>query len=57
MVTFAAQAAEIQEAIKLIERGRDEAPDHEKQVAIAYYELHARLAWRRLLEVENAILR
>lgn len=57
MVTFAGSSEEIQQAIKLIERGRDEAPGHEELVAKAYYDLHARLAWRRLLEIENAILR
>lgn len=56
LVTFGATTAEIQEGISLIERGRDEAPDHEKAVARAYYDLHARLAWRRLLEVENRML-
>ena len=30
-----------------------EAVPEEKEVAEAYYQLHARLAWRRLLELEN----
>lgn len=52
-VAFAQTAEDVRDAIELIQRGRDEAVPEEKEVAEAYYQLHARLAWRRLLELEN----
>lgn len=52
IVSFSNNAREIREAIKLIERGLSEAPSDEEKIAEAFFELHSRMAWRRLLEVE-----
>ena len=52
-VVFGSDAATIRAGIDLIQRGRDEASDAIRDYANKTYELHARLAWRRLAEVEN----
>ena len=54
-VAFANTATDVSAALPLIEMGRSEAPESSRGIADAYYKLHARLAWRRLLELENDI--
>jgi len=56
IVSFSTDPAEIRAAINLIDRGLSEAPTEEAGIAQAYHELHSRLAWRRLLEVEDGKL-
>lgn len=58
IVATADRPEDIREAIRLIEIGRDTAPESERTYAVATYELNVRIAWRRLLEMEDrAILR
>lgn len=54
-VAVATDAGRVREAITLIERGMTEASAAEKDIAGLYYELHIRLAWRRLLELEAEV--
>jgi ppGpp synthetase/RelA/SpoT-type nucleotidyltranferase len=42
----------VRKAIDLVQRGRDEAPDPDREFADATFEVHVRLAWRRLLDLE-----
>jgi ppGpp synthetase/RelA/SpoT-type nucleotidyltranferase len=51
-VALSPDAAVVRDAIKLIERGLNEAKPEYKEIATIYFELHSRLAWRRLLELE-----
>ncbi len=58
VVATAERPEDIREAIRQIEIGRDSAPASERDYAVATYELNIRIAWRRLLELEDrAILR
>jgi ppGpp synthetase/RelA/SpoT-type nucleotidyltranferase len=58
VVATADRPEDIREAIRQIEIGRDTAPESERDYAVATYELNVRIAWRRLLELEDrAILR
>ncbi len=54
-VALSDSPTKVREAIDLIQRGRDEAPPEDKDFAAATFEVHARLAWRRLLELEARI--
>jgi ppGpp synthetase/RelA/SpoT-type nucleotidyltranferase len=51
-VVFSENPQDIREAIDKIAEGRRLAPEHETDVATAYFELNTRLAWRRLLDLE-----
>ncbi len=51
-VAVATEPGAVRGAIILIERGVVEARAADKEIAGPYYELHIRLAWRRLLELE-----
>lgn len=55
-VAFSQDPIEIRNAIDLIQKGRENVP-YDQEAADAYYELHIRLAWRRLLEIETQIAR
>lgn len=52
-VAFSNEAVELREAIGMIEEANSKAPENEREVAQAYYDLNIRLAWRRLLDVES----
>ncbi|HVY16117.1 MAG TPA: RelA/SpoT domain-containing protein [Rhodopila sp.] len=54
-VAVATEAGSVREAIMLIERGLSEANEVDRDIARLYYELHIRLAWRRLLELEAEV--
>lgn len=54
-VVFGTSAEEVRQGIDLIEMGKDTLNEREAEYASETYELHARLAWRRLGEIENAI--
>jgi|GEM_PF-3078058 len=51
-VAFASDAKTLAGAIRKIERGNSDVPKGEAETAQSYYEVHIRLAWRRLLEAE-----
>jgi ppGpp synthetase/RelA/SpoT-type nucleotidyltranferase len=51
-VAASTDPAVIRRAIGLIERGLHEAAPADREIAEIYFELHMRLAWRRLLELE-----
>jgi ppGpp synthetase/RelA/SpoT-type nucleotidyltranferase len=51
-VAFAADAEILRGAIKKIESGNVGVPSGEAKAAQAYYDVHIRLGWRRLLEAE-----
>lgn len=52
-VLFAADAAAARNGIDLITRGNQNVPDADRDAAQAFYELHIRMAWRRLLDIET----
>jgi ppGpp synthetase/RelA/SpoT-type nucleotidyltranferase len=51
-IALATEAEAVRDAIVLIERGLTEAREIDRDIANVYHELHIRLAWRRLLELE-----
>jgi hypothetical protein len=51
-VAFATDAGTLAAAIKKIECGNTDVPVEESEAAQAYYDVHIRLGWRRLLEAE-----
>jgi ppGpp synthetase/RelA/SpoT-type nucleotidyltranferase len=51
-VAFATDSRTLAGAIRKIELGNSHVPEGETETAQAYYEVHIRLAWRRLLEAE-----
>ena len=51
-VAFSQDPAQLRAAIEKIHAGNQNVPEPEREAAQAYFELHIRLAWRRLLEVE-----
>lgn len=54
LVSFAENANDVIEGITLIKNGKDNAEDVDDALATIFYELHSRLAWRRLLHLEDA---
>jgi ppGpp synthetase/RelA/SpoT-type nucleotidyltranferase len=52
-VAFASEANILRDAIGKIERGNRAVPQAEIETAQAYYDVHIRLAWRRLLDAES----
>lgn len=57
VVAFSQNPKEVRESIDLIEQGNQNVPEEDANAASNYYELHARLAWRRLFELETKITR
>jgi hypothetical protein len=53
-VVFSEKAKEIEAGIEKITAGNTNVPDDARQAASAYYNLHIRMAWRRLLELETS---
>ena len=53
-VAFSDDPAALRRAIDLIYQGRQPSKPDDVAIADAYFELHTRLAWRRLLEIEAA---
>jgi ppGpp synthetase/RelA/SpoT-type nucleotidyltranferase len=52
-VLFATAPAAAQAGIELITRGNQNVPDNDRDAAQAFYDLHIRMAWRRLLDLET----
>lgn len=50
---FAANATEARSGIDLITKGNQSVPEPDREAAQAFYELHIRMAWRRLLDMET----
>lgn len=57
LVCFAECAEDISRGIDLINHGKNNALDQDKELADIFHALHSRLAWRRLLHLEDAIRR
>jgi len=53
-VVFSEKAKEIEAGIEKITAGNTNVPDDAREAASAYYNLHIRMAWRRLLELETS---
>ena len=53
-VVFGEDPSEVRQGIDLLQQGRDECHEDEKEFAASTFELHARLAWRRLADLENS---
>lgn len=52
-VAASTDAVEIRKAIDQLQKGRDDCRPEDREYAEACFELNARLAWRRLLEMER----
>ncbi|HEY2133533.1 MAG TPA: hypothetical protein VGH36_11230, partial [Acetobacteraceae bacterium] len=52
-VALSSDPAVVRRAIDQIRLGLEEAPAADQEIARIYFELHSRLAWRRLLELEG----
>lgn len=57
LVCFAECAEEVSEGIELINHGKNNATDKDKELAEIFHALHSRLAWRRLLHLEDTARR
>lgn len=57
LVCFAKNAKEVSEGINLIDCGKNGASDEDKELAEIFHALHSRLAWRRLLHLEDTARR
>lgn len=53
LVAFSDKPSDVSEGIKLIELGKTRAPKEDSELADTFYQLHTRLAWRRLLQLED----
>jgi ppGpp synthetase/RelA/SpoT-type nucleotidyltranferase len=53
IVAASNDSVEIRKAIDQLQKGRDNCPPEDREYAEACFELNARVAWRRLLEVER----
>lgn len=56
-VAFASLPDDVRGGMELIERGWKNAPSDELDIAKTFYELHMRMAWRKLLRLEDLEMR